>query len=229
MGGSAEEGLMLNRDKAKRAVVRVGKGRGFVIETQDGADRYIVTAAHCVGPSVADLPCASFSYTEERTLPRLVGPIGKRPTVCVECFFIDPIADIAVLGPPDNQDLFEEWEAYLALLDESVPFYVSDAPEQGRGWLLSLKGQWNHCDVQRQPSVHAPLWISGRVAGGMSGSPILAEDGSAIGIVCTDHGPNPRLASHLPGWLLQELGLAGVWHPHASHRRARSQAKRKGA
>jgi len=60
----------------------------------------------------------------------------------------------------------------------------------------------------------------------MSGSPILADNGSAIGIVCTscsvagsaastEGGPNPRLASHLPGWLLQEIGLFHIRRAHA--------------
>ncbi len=50
------------------------------------------------------------------------------------------------------------------------------------------------------------------------GSPIIADDGTAIGIVCigssigdapqTSGGPNPRLTHHLPGWLLQEAALA---------------------
>jgi hypothetical protein len=55
-----------------------------------------------------------------------------------------------------------------------------------------------------------PLWIveaTQAIVGGMSGSPILAKNGSAIGVVTTPQGPNPRLASHLPGWLLGELGL----------------------
>ena len=54
------------------------------------------------------------------------------------------------------------------------------------------------------------------IRGGMSGSPILAKDGSAIGIVCTgrvgengqednDGSPNPSLSHNLPGWLLREL------------------------
>lgn len=43
-------------------------------------------------------------------------------------------------------------------------------------------------------------------------SPIIAEDGTAIGIVCTsggphgvphtEGGPNPRLMGNLPGWFL---------------------------
>jgi SpoIVB peptidase S55 len=54
------------------------------------------------------------------------------------------------------------------------------------------------------------------IVGGMSGSPILV-DGSAIGVVVSssgglheihaEGGPNPWLVSHLPGWLLHELGF----------------------
>jgi hypothetical protein len=43
--------------------------------------------------------------------------------------------------------------------------------------------------------------------GGMSGSPILAEDCTAVGIVCLGsnmelEGPHPRLMGNLPGWFL---------------------------
>ena len=53
------------------------------------------------------------------------------------------------------------------------------------------------------------------IVGGMSGSPIIAEDGTAIGIVCLGHevasgtpseyGPHPRLTGNLPGWFLKML------------------------
>jgi hypothetical protein len=47
-----------------------------------------------------------------------------------------------------------------------------------------------------------------RVLGGMSGSPIVAEAGTAIGVVCTttsprEGGPNAHLSDNLPGWLLR--------------------------
>jgi hypothetical protein len=53
------------------------------------------------------------------------------------------------------------------------------------------------------------------IAGGMSGSPIMAKDGTAVGIVCLgsgttlnaqmEEGPNPRLMGNLPGWFLDAL------------------------
>ena len=234
---------MLNQDEAKRGVVRVRGGRGFVVDVGGMEGRLIIMAAHCLRSKV--LPCASFAFSEEFTYQRLLSQLGKKPTVWAECLFIDPIADIAVLGPPDNQALRDEWDAYEAMVDEALPLPVLDAPEQGRAWLLSLKGGWFQCDLSRHPSPHGSLWISGaedNILGGMSGSPILTDDGAAIGVMCTsdsanseastEGGPNPRLASHLPGWLLQEIGLAHIRPrsaagPVAEVRRKKA-AKRKG-
>jgi S1-C subfamily serine protease len=49
---------------------------------------------------------------------------------------------------------------------------------------------------------------------GMSGSPLVDEDGRAIGLVTTggsgdqEYGTiSPALSEVLPGWLLRELGL----------------------
>jgi len=57
-----------------------------------------------------------------------------------------------------------------------------------------------------------PLWITHAAEGirnEMSGSPIVTEIGTAIGVVCTaaapwEGGPNPRLTHNLPGWLLRD-------------------------
>ncbi len=201
---------MANFNKAARAVIKVGLGRGFVV--QSGRRRLIITAAHCL-PSFP--PCHGASFTEERTYAQLLGPLGNEPSVWAECLFADPIGDIAVLGEPDGQELSDECEAYDELVKACEPIPVTDAKESGRARLLSLDGEWIECDVKHSGG---PLWISGAakgINGGMSGSPIIADDGSAIGIVClsggppeklhTDGGPNPRLLGNLPGWLLKSL------------------------
>jgi hypothetical protein len=177
-----------------------------VIDTQ--AHRVVVTAAHCVGDQV--ISCNPLAYTEERTRECLLGHLGKTPTVWAECLFIDPIADIAVLGAPDSQAYYDEADAYDAMVNEAATLSIADAPEQGRAWLLSLKGQWYECKVRRSHAHNSLLNLSGaleNITGGMSGSPILADDGSAIGLVSTDNGPAPRLSAHLPGWMLKEIGL----------------------
>ena len=41
-------------------------------------------------------------YWQERTYPSLLGPLGDQCSVWAECVFVDPIADIAVLGQPES-------------------------------------------------------------------------------------------------------------------------------
>ena len=70
---------------AKAAMVTIGEGRGFLVGARMG--RIVVTAAHCL----PHLPSAHpASYTEERTYPGLLGPLGGEPTVWAECLFVDP-------------------------------------------------------------------------------------------------------------------------------------------
>jgi hypothetical protein len=199
------------------SVIRVGEGRGFVVEDAEGfarfsfrGDRLVVTAAHCL-PFFP--PCHSCSYLHDRTYEALLGPLGQKPTVWAECLFVDPIGDIAVLGPPDDQELSEKHDGYRTLMAASAVLPISDPPENGRAWLLSLDGRWFRCNVKHSGG---PLCIADAVegiVGGMSGSPIVADDGSAIGVVCTaggingdeaptEGGPNPRLVYHLPARFL---------------------------
>src|ERR1700734_3010387 len=128
------------RDKAKSAVITVGEGRGFVVNGRayfpDGPhDRLIITAAHCL-PVLP--PCDRASYLEDRTYKALLAPLGGEPSVWAECLFADPVADIAILGRPDNQAASDRAAEYDELVDFTTPLPISDAPEQGRGWLLSL-------------------------------------------------------------------------------------------
>ena len=68
----------------------------------------VVTTAHCL-PRFP-VPYAG-SDLEERTHKRLIGPLGEKTTVWAECLFADPVADLAVLGAPDERAFFEECEA----------------------------------------------------------------------------------------------------------------------
>lgn len=198
----------------QRAVITVGGGRGFIVET--AGHRLVVTAAHCL-PHFP--PAASITSTQERTYVELLGPLGNgAPKVGAECLFADPIGDIAVLGSPDCQEVYDEAVAYEELTEDVPPLRIADAPERAPAWLLTLDRQWIRCEVKH---VGGPLWIENAAApimGGMSGSPILDADGGAIGVLCasagtgnvahTEGGPNPRLSESLPGWLLRQLAEA---------------------
>ena len=203
--------------------MRVGGGRGFVIE-KNGA-RFVITAAHCLTAPVtvrgdiaskgATLPPAhGASYSEERIYPRLLGSLGAKPSVPVECLFVDPVADLAVFGPVDGQELYDEAQAYEELVEARDPLplgsltfsyrrhpgssltvdghkvkvkgFVDPTPiAESDAWLLSLEGHWFRCRVASRGRT---LWISEAeedIRGGMSGSPILSPARHAIGVVCT--------------------------------------------
>lgn len=223
-------------EAALRGVIRVGGGRGFVVE--GGTTRYIITAAHCL-PELP--PAHGSSYTWECTYPKLLGQLGNEPTVWCECVFADPVSDIAVLAEPDNQILSEKAEAYKALVEAAVPIPVAEpssepiAEEVARlaslgitatanyatrecpAFLLTLDNVWRPCTVRHR--LNGMLTILGfkeGIARGMSGSPILAENGAAIGLMClgtggpgddrpSEGGPQPWLMGNLPGWLLAQL------------------------
>jgi Trypsin-like peptidase domain len=197
------------RPALAEAVIRVGDGRGFIVAT-DYDERLVITAGHCL-PALPIFHGAS--YTEERTLSALLALIGAEPSVSAECLFADPIADLAILGSPDDQALFDEARAYDALIGDRAALAIQrpKLPEQRvRGWLFSLEGDWFACEVI---ITTRSLWIENAarpLVGGMSGSPIVGEDGSAIGVVCAGNdehggGPNPCLARALPVWAFSEL------------------------
>jgi hypothetical protein len=187
-------------ERLKSGVITVGHGRGFVVE--GAGERLVITAAHCL-PS---LPPALLSFgLEARTYRPLLAPRGEAPRVGAVCRFVDPIADIAVLGWPDNPHA----DDYKALMGTATALSMDDpfrhpvnfwAPAR----LLSLDGRWFSCTIRH---FGGPLWITHaaeRVLGEMSGSPIVAEAGTAIGVVCTttsprEGGPNARLSDKPAG------------------------------
>ena len=191
-----------------KVVVKVGSGQGFVVQSET-----IVTAAHCL-PRFP--PC--FSNREDRTFPKLVSSLDGEPNIWAQCLFADPVANIAVLGPPEAEaGFYDECKAYNTLLQGIPAVSIADATEEGAAYLLTPDNTWSRCTVSHVRYAGAPLWIDDAaegIFGSMSGSPIMNENGQAIGVVsgisngARCGGPNPRLVSHLPGWLLQHLACA---------------------
>jgi hypothetical protein len=130
--------------------------------------------------------------------------LGAEPTVWAEALFVDPVADIAVLGPPDSQDFSDQFDAYEELVNSVHGFAIAKAPpvvrkRMGRSpfdprrWVyvdtpgraqarfLSLDGRWVKVEVNRYRAALSvrPGQI---VASGTSGSPILSLAGDAIGV-----------------------------------------------
>ena len=206
-----------------KAVVRMGGGRGFVAETERQG-RLVITAGHCL-PRLP--PSDAGSKLEDRLYAKLIGRLGKDPTVWAECVFVDPVADLAVLGSPDNQALPNEAMAYERLMEKAHPLPIGSLSyvrkpvtlfegttihgppsAETAAWVLSLDGRWFTCRVSGSGTT---LWV-GDVAepiqSGMSGSPIVAPGGAAIGVISIGAGPNPELAADLPAWILRATGAA---------------------
>jgi hypothetical protein len=187
-------------------VITACSGRGFVVE--GAGERLVITAAHCL-PFVP--PAQSFFGPKERVYGPLLAPLGEEPRAWAVCRFVDPIADIAVLGSPDSSHADE----YKALTGTATALSIASALRNPVNFwvparLLSLDGRrWFSCTVRH---FGGPLWITHAAEGirsEMSGSPIATEIGTAIGVVCTAAapwvgGPNPRLTHNLPGWLLRD-------------------------
>jgi hypothetical protein len=203
---------------------QISLGRGFMVEINHPnlkrREPVIITAAHCLPhfPPALGL----LSYLEERTYRALLGPLNAEQTVWAECLFADPIADIAVLGSPDGQDLYDEAQVYEELMATMTPFAIGDAPKQGREFvrpklpnatgfwmdapgggparLLSLDREWIDCSVTRRGS-NLIVDENELVVGGMSGSPIVSPDDRAIGVISSGGSQsvyNPVIKESLP-------------------------------
>lgn len=197
-------------DAATAAVVTVGGGRGFVLQMPKGPR--IVTAAHCL-PHLP--PALSFPAPEDVTYATLIGRLGQaKQPIWAECQFVDPVSDLAVLGPVDNQEMWQAAAAYDDLLDGRTPLRVSARSPDGSAWLISLEGELIRCTVQSYGVGLVVSDASAPLVGGMSGSPILSDDGAALGVFVTSTrvgdsmdsrtgGPQPWLTQQLPGRFLR--------------------------
>jgi hypothetical protein len=67
--------MLQSADAKKRAVIRVGEGRGFVVKSRDrnAPERLVITAAHCLPglPNVLEGPYG------DRTYKSLLGRLGR--------------------------------------------------------------------------------------------------------------------------------------------------------
>ena len=187
-------------DTARNGVIRVGEGRGFVIDARCRGGVVVVTAAHCL----PDLP-PSMAKIDERTYAALLGPLDGPMTIAAECLFVDPVADVAVLGAPDNRAYPAQTAAFGAFVQRRTPFEVIPVSEDTEAavLLLSLDGEWMPALVT---NVGQSLFLSDcDVTNEMAGSPILMN-GAAAGVVGPDSdAPMSRLVDCLPGWLLRQL------------------------
>ena len=222
----------MTKHPSANSVVKVGDGRGFVIKHRAKVARpkglpkifklvpfteyqCIITAAHCLRK--LPLPIA-LRDTPSRTYQNLIGSLdGATSNVPAECIFVDSVADIAVLGCPDDQALPDEAEAYHSFID-NLPVLRIDSASSGTGWMLSLGGHWVAITLNVRPGRFGRVGLEiDPTEAGQSGSPILNAAGRAVGAVAIGSGdlnlttgkhtnercgPQPILTRNLPAWMV---------------------------
>jgi hypothetical protein len=203
-------------DRADRATILVGRGRGFVVEGADG--RLVVTAAQClphVPPSIID------PILDQRTFGNVLAPLRSELRVSARCLFIDPIGDLAVLGPVEGEEMVAEVRAYETLVQSLAALQVGHVRGEEAALFAARDRCWFQCTASC--SGRGPLFVradAAALSASMPGALIITEDGLAVGIVASaeDQGGGarqPALADHLPGWLVRDLGLMDRARPSA--------------
>ena len=202
--------IPFDSNQARDAIVRVGQGRGCLLALKSES-RIVLTAAHCLPALPQPHP---FSYTHERTFDALLGLLETAERVAAECLYVDPIADLAVVGMPDDQALPTQADAYDHFAKTRKPLRLGALVRRSTAWLLTLEGQWRRCAADIGHGRTLTL-IGAAITGGMSGSPILDNRGRVIGVLSCDHLTNgaqateaegqPVPIANLPAWLLADI------------------------
>jgi hypothetical protein len=84
-------------EHAKRSILKIGTGRGFVVG--NGEFRYVITVAHCL-PWFP--PCHAL---ENHTYGDLLGPLDGATSVWAECCFLDDSTEATEINCPKGYPL----------------------------------------------------------------------------------------------------------------------------
>jgi hypothetical protein len=198
--------LVIDHDRAKRAIVQVGQyGRGFMCHQN------IVTVVSCLPRLPAFNPFAPEHSFEFKSI---LGRLGESPSISATCEFADIISNVAVLReiPLDyGRHQLVNWEVSYRIGEPRKP-RVAGGPVHQDVWILSPEATWIKCRAENSGlGIHisnVPFELDRQ----SSGSPIVDEEGTAIGIVCAPvrqglryawGDPHPVTSWCLPGWLVR--------------------------
>lgn len=199
------------RREIKSATVTIhkgdsGHGCGFLVP-----GGMIVTAAHCV-----DLSALADWHTEDPLMVAVT--VAKRKSFLVELISIDPVCDIAVFGPADNQVFWDDCEAFEVFSEETKALSLLSVPSESfpRGgetpvFLRTHVGKWisgTMCAHAMNGHTFSKVTVhtDGGIPFGTSGSPIVDAAGRVVAVVSLTTGSSceglhPYIHSCLPRFL----------------------------
>ena len=208
------------RKIVERATVRIGErtkhAQGVLV-----AGPLVLTAAHCV----------TWDARGRMALGELVIEMVRkgRNRFRMEVLAAEPVADIAILGPVDDQqpELIDDYDAFQAWADRTTPLRVAPwdpppwRPALGPGGevirpaaeqlvvrlavhLRTVKSIWidGHVVQRLGGRVRWPmvgLEMAGAIPSGTSGGPIVDDEGQLVGVVSSS-AKCPILSRALPRW-----------------------------
>ena len=184
--GDRRRDALANVERAVVQLLKLG-GRGVLVP-----GGYILTAAHCVDwDHSGGMVLGEYYHEKVKT--------ADGQTLVLSVLAVEPVADIAVLGEPDNQEFYDEAEAFEQFTkltrpvplfrDKMKPFDRHRQPSPGaysvsvrvlnqdRSWLKATAQVTSHDD----PTVC--LDADQFIDGGASGGPIVTADGKLVAIV----------------------------------------------
>lgn len=196
-----------NIEKATVSVLKKG-GRGVLVN-----GNFILTAAHCVEFKL-DGPMALGEYFIE-DIKTVQGMLKVQPLA------IEPISDIAILGPLDDQDAPEEVKDFMAFCESTmpIPLFTTDFElfHKFPVYIYTHKGTWIKGSAYQcvKDAEKLSFEADEQIEYGTSGSPIMNEVGDLVGIIShssiSDTGsgktdgifPRPHLT--LPIWIVRTI------------------------
>ena len=205
-------------DLVAKATVKTTKYGGQGVLVGGG---FILTAAHCVEYDTAK---GSGHTLGDYIIEGIETAAGE--TLQVTPWAIEPVSDVALLGPLDSQECPEEVEALenFCLNTKGVPLYLGKLSEEPLPvWIRTHKGGWIKGDAAQYGLCTHRVVIKAReqIEGGTSGGPIVTDDGKLVAIVsqsdltgseCMGSMPRPNIA--LPVWaakLIKSRRFDGFW------------------
>lgn len=172
------------KNRVAAATVRIPANGGRAILVSGG---YILTAAHCITWDHRGGMVLGDWYVEEIET-------AKGAKIRVQVHAVEPVADLAVLGEPDNQSLSDDWLAFLDFLSMTwaVPLWTRKPRNQipVRVWVYGKHGDWFGGTITRYSlrdddtlGTSIYLQTDRPLEGGDSGSPVVDEEGRLVGVI----------------------------------------------
>lgn len=203
------------RDRAEvvAATVRLPRVNGLGVYVGGG---FILTAAHCVNYRVEGAMALGDPFLEKvkTSMGELVAAVAA----------VEPVSDIAVLGPPDNQMLFNEAQEYDEFCEQTKPVALCSRRKSFTGkipvHILSPSMKWiaGTTNIIRPCRPTAFVEAESEVESGASGGPIIDNAAALVGLTSifsvpakpggANDGPAPRPRFALPFWAYQDISAA---------------------